>query len=939
MHEKGSEEIEYFARRLGASPLGDLRCEESTLQSARAMSHSNGKQLTGKSKTTKPTAFPTWNLETLITTVDFLDTTNVGVILHDEDGVVLECNSSAAALFGTTADSLVGRAFLDADWGVVQEDGSLFPTQERPEMITLREGTSTTGTILGFDVVAKSRRWLRVNTCLAQVDGDTVGVISSFIDVTDQIQREHTMRLMHAVNRLSMTASDETELLQLLCDEIVAFGDYSLAWIGEPSEGEAGVVDICYAAGKTGYLYKDIVSTLAWKETGVGPTGVALLTNTVQVANDLKNQQDYGNWCSRAAMFGLSSSVAVPFHPGGRLAVLSIYDRHPFVFDPLTVQSLQEITREVEQGVTALRSVLTLRAALEETSVAMVALAETERSHGRSEQRFRLAFEDNMAPMVFSDSDDLAIAVNDAFCEMVGFSRDELLGRDSSQFTYPDDVELTRESHESLVSHRANQVRYVKRYLRKDGQVVISEVSRSTARDETGQTLYYVSSERDITAERELASKLSHQALHDPLTGLANRVLLDDRLIHARARAARQGGLVAVLMIDLDDFKGVNDTYGHLVGDQLLSGVAERFGAAARPSDTLCRFGGDEFLYLAEGLTDPSDAEDIATRFLATLEEPFRLNVVEFTQHATIGIVVWDVEIPESYALIQNADVALYEAKRRHKGSYSVFDASMRQLVASRFTLKQELLQSMHNDELSMRYQPIMDLETQQIVGFEALMRWDHPVRGAIGPDVFIPVAEQSDMILELGAFALREATCDASTWAMNVVGAPPYVSVNLAAQQLSDPQLMTKIDDALRASGLAPERLVLEITETSALFDVAETLNVLKELRSKGIDVALDDFGTGYSSLSYLVQLDPKVIKIDRSFVSPLHDTEQTELLLETIISLGEKLNVTLLAEGIETQSQLSKLIRLGCRFGQGFLFSRAVASRDVGGLLVGTP
>jgi diguanylate cyclase (GGDEF)-like protein/PAS domain S-box-containing protein len=879
--------------------------------------------------------FPDWNLGTLLSTIDFLDTTNVGVILHDDVGIVLECNATAATLFGTSMEDLVGRTFLDVDWGIVQEDGTPYPSDDRPEMITLREGRSTTGTILGFDVVAKARRWLRVNTCPAIVKDVAVGVISSFVDITSQIQREHTMRLMAEVNRLAMTTSDETELFQHLCDEIVSFGDYALAWIGEPSKSEEGVVNICFSAGTTAYLYPDIVSSLASEQAGLGPTGTALRTGATQVANDLKNQDEYESWSTRAEHFGLSSSVAVPFRPGGRLVVLSIYDRHPFVFDDVTVRGLEEITREVENGVTAQRAVLAIRSALEETSVAMVALEETEKSRGRTEQRFQMAFEENMAPMIFSDVDDLAIAVNDAFCEMVGFSREELLGHGSTEFTYPDDIEITRESHESLVSHRANQVRYVKRYLRKDGRVILSEVSRSTARDETGQTLYFVSSERDITAERELASKLSHQALHDSLTGLANRVLLEDRLIVARSRAARSGGLIAVFMIDLDDFKGVNDTYGHLIGDQLLSGVANRFKDVARPSDTLCRFGGDEFLYLAEGLTSASDADDIATRFLESLVEPFSLGTVGFAQHASIGIVVWDADYPENFDLIQNADVALYEAKRRHKGGYEVFDASMQYLVATRFTLAQELRHSLRHAELSMRYQPIVNLETKEIVGFEALMRWEHPERGLISPDIFIPIAEQSDMILELGSFALREATQEASSWTPNESAALPYVSINLAAPQLNDPRLMAMIDDALRDSDLAPERLVLEITESTALLDVSETLSVLKELRARGIDIALDDFGTGYSSLSYLLQLGPKVIKIDRSFVSPQRDSEQNDLLLETIISLGEKLHVTLLAEGVETKTQRDKLVRLGCRFGQGYLFSRAVAAGDVAGLL----
>jgi diguanylate cyclase (GGDEF)-like protein/PAS domain S-box-containing protein len=897
-----------------------------------------GRHTTQRASAQSEAKFPTWSLETLLSTVDFLDFTSVGVILHDENGVVLECNATAAALFGTTQANLVGRAFLDADWGIVREDGTVFQLRDRPEMITLREGRATKGTILGFDILAKARRWLNVTTCLARVDGVTVGVISSFVDVTKQIQHEHTMQLMQEVNRLAMTSSDEVELFQRLCDEIVAFGDYALAWIGEPSATEAGVVHICYSSGQTDYLYDDIVSTLAWEDTGVGPTGTALRTGTTQVANDLKHQPQFGTWSSRASDFGLSSSVAVPFFPGGRRAVLSIYDRHPFVFDDVTVEGLVEITREVENGVAAQRYVTKIRESLQQTSDAMEVLAESERLNGLSEQKFRLAFEDNMAPMIFSDADDLAIAVNDAFCEMVGFSRDELLGHDSTHFTFPEDVAITRESHESLVSKRANQVRYVKRYLRKDGQIVVSEVSQSTARDENGQTLYFVSSERDITAERELSSTLSHQALHDSLTGLANRVLLDDRLDLARARATRLGGLVAVLVIDLDDFKGVNDTYGHLVGDQLLRGVADRFAFVARPSDTLCRFGGDEFLYLAEGLATMAEAEEIARRFLETLEKPFCIEDAEITQRASIGIVVWDPKSTENYALIQNADVALYEAKRQNKGSFQSFDESMRHLVASRFTLNQELCEALGNDQLSMHYQPIIDLETQEIVGFEALMRWEHPQRGFVGPDVFIPLAEQSDIILKLGAFALREATNVASSWTANEFGAFPYVSVNLSVQQLHDPDLLTMIDTALRDSHLSPARLVLEITETSALFDVIETLNVLGELRLKGIDIALDDFGTGYSSLSYLVQLDPNVIKIDGSFVNSSMDSGPNELLLESIIALSHKLNVTLLAEGIETERQRKKLIGLGCRFGQGHLYSRAVSARDVAELLDAT-
>jgi diguanylate cyclase (GGDEF)-like protein len=286
--------------------------------------------------------------------------------------------------------------------------------------------------------------------------------------------------------------------------------------------------------------------------------------------------------------------------------------------------------------------------------------------------------------------------------------------------------------------------------------VIVVEVSRSPARDTNGQTLYYVISERDITEERTLTAQLSHQALHDSLTGLSNRALFDDRLAQAHSRVAREGGLCAVLLLDLDDFKGVNDTLGHLAGDQLLIAIARRLEKVTRASDTLCRFGGDEFLYLAENLSSPSDAEHTATRLLEALAEPFFIAGVRVEQHSSIGVVVSDGTRANNSECVQDADVALYEAKREGKGHFVVFESSMHQQAASRFALIQELRHALQGGELSMHYQPIVDLVTTDIVGFEALMRWRHPQRGWVPPSVFIPLAEQSELILELGHFALR---------------------------------------------------------------------------------------------------------------------------------------------------------------------------------------
>ena len=556
------------------------------------------------------------------------------------------------------------------------------------------------------------------------------------------------------------------------------------------------------------------------------------------------------------------------------------------------------------------------------------------------EERFRLAFEDNMAPMICTDLDDRIIAANDAFCTMVGFTKEELLGNDSKIFTFPEDVGITEESHRRATTGEGAPARYTKRYLRKDGRVIYVEVSRSPARDAHGKTLYFIISERDITEERALTARLSHQALHDPLTGLANRALFLDRLSQSHSRVVRHGGMGAVLLLDLDDFKGVNDSHGHIVGDQLLVAIARRLEGVARTSDTLCRFGGDEFLYLADGLNSPAEAEQVAARLLDAFVEPFVVAGIHIGQHASLGVVVWNADRNDYAEIIQDADVALYEAKRAGKGHHVVFSGNMHQQAVSHFALVQDLRRALTSGELSMHFQPIVDLTVTGVVGFEALMRWDHPERGWVPPAVFIPLAEQSDLILELGALAITESVTAASTWLSEKDDEErPYVTVNVSAHQFRDPGLVGLIEKALLTSGLAPQRLILEITESVTLLYISETLNIMEELNQLGVGFALDDFGTGYSSLSYLALMHPRIIKIDRSFVSPAQESTRNDTLLEAIVALGHNLDMTMLAEGIETREQLQRLQLLGCELGQGFLFSRAVPASDIAAMLARPP
>lgn len=839
------------------------------------------------------------------------------IVVVDSEGRFTYTNPVVDRLFGYETNSLIGRNIFDL----------IHPHDRQMAQTAYLASIDPDGTDSAFvmRLLTSSGEWRFIEGVLTDCLNDQAihGIVGNGRDVTERTYLTRALSTLSEGNQILVHARDEESLIIDLCQAVVTAGAYPLSWVGYAEPDDAKHVRIVAAAGLTAIL--DSIE-FGWGEDalGSGPVGGAIRSGEVQVVNDMLSMPAPPKRRERIMEFDLRSMCTFPLRLHGEtLGMIAIYSEQLNYFGPSEVETLSELAAELAYGIERLRDIERLK--------------ENERLVREAEERFRLAFEHNMAPMLFSDLSDQVIAVNDSFCRMVGFTREELMGHDSKQFTYPEDVGITEETLVRLSSEQIDQVRYVKRYLRKDGRIIVSEVSRSPARDPSGKILYFVSSERDITEERALAEQLSHQALHDSLTGLANRALFEDRLTQAHARIARLGGFGAVLLLDLDDFKGVNDAHGHLVGDQLLTGLARRFEFVTRSSDTLSRFGGDEFLYLAEGLDSPEEAEEVAARLIDVLVEPFSIHGLNLEQHASIGIVVFDGTTEDSSELIQRADVALYEAKRQNRGRYALFTPSMHQQAVSHFELVQELRRALQTGDLSMHYQPIVRLDSASVVGFEALMRWQHPERGWVPPNSFIPLAEQSDLILELGHFALTQAVHAASAWRATekTNGVLPYVTVNLSAHQFHDPALLGMIENALATSGLSPERLVIEITESAMLVNVAETMSVMERIGALGIGFALDDFGTGYSSLSYLALLHPTIIKIDQSFVSPSKESPRNDTLLEAIVSLGHKLGMTMLAEGIETKPQLERLHNLGCEFGQGFLWSPAVANDKVESML----
>jgi diguanylate cyclase (GGDEF)-like protein len=413
-------------------------------------------------------------------------------------------------------------------------------------------------------------------------------------------------------------------------------------------------------------------------------------------------------------------------------------------------------------------------------------------------------------------------------------------------------------------------------------------------------------------------SELSHRSLHDPLTGLANRALLDVLLERAVARAKRSHNCSAVLFIDLDRFKSVNDRYGHHVGDEVLRITATRLTKSLRPGDSLARLGGDEFVVVCEDLHEQREAETVAARVTAALSQPFQIEGSQIMVSASVGIAFSGPgqDLPQS--LLRDADVAMYLAKSDGGGRHATVPAATRAAAARADELERDLRDAQPQDEFSLVYQPIISAQHREVVAVEALLRWQHPLRGAVAPDVIIPSAERSGLILSLGEWVLGRALSDHKAW--TAVGPTARVAVNVSPRQLMAPGFGAGVDRALGATGTSPEDVSLEVTESVLLADAPRALAVLNELKDIGVQLSLDDFGTGYSSLSYLRQFPFDIVKIDRSFIADISTDRVTRSIVSSIIDLSHVLDLTVVAEGVETPSQLADVAALGVDHVQGF-------------------
>jgi len=517
------------------------------------------------------------------------------------------------------------------------------------------------------------------------------------------------------------------------------------------------------------------------------------------------------------------------------------------------------------------------------------------------------------------------VYVNPAFERITGYSAAEVIGQ-SGRFLVRDDLNQKglNEIRAALRSHREGHA--VLRNYRKDGQLFWNALSIAPVRDEAGGiTTHFVSIIEDVSERIAYEQQLEYHATHDALTGLANRSLLNDRIGQAIARARYEQKMVGVLLLDLDRFKLINDGFGHQPADNLLRTVASRLAHCVRETDTVARLGGDEFVIVVTDIEDADDVSIVGAKILRSLAQPLSVAEKEVFVSASIGIAMYPRDGDHGEALLRNADVAMYRVKEHGRNSYRFYTPEMSQMALDRLDMEGNLRRALERDELQVYYQPILSLQSGQMVGAEALLRWCHPRIGMIQPAEFIPLAEETGLIIPLGELVLRQVCQQIRAWQQ--AGLPAmHVAINISARQFRQEDLAGNVRRALDESGIDGSTLEFELTESMVMHDIENTLTTLRELKALGAALSLDDFGTGYSSLSYLKRFPIDTLKIDRSFVRDIDRDSDDAAIAHAVIAMAHSLGLKVVAEGVESETQLQLLRNYDCDFFQGYLFSRPV-------------
>ncbi|OIQ79317.1 phytochrome-like protein cph2 [mine drainage metagenome] len=714
------------------------------------------------------------------------------------------------------------------------------------------------------------------------------------------------LRLVSECNSVLVRVHDERALLDAICRLVVESGGYLMAWIGYAEhDAQHGVRPVAQSGHEADYLSRVRVT---WDDSalGRGPTGTAIRTGATQVNQNWLTNPRMAPWRDAALQRGYQSSIALPLRDaGGCFGALTIYGVEPDAFNADEVALLEQLADDLAFGIGAARTAQARRHAVAALQAA--------------EQRWRLVLDNAADAVLLTRPDGRIDYANRQAAALLGRSLPELLGAVAEQALRAD-APLPHGGGPGASATRAEAVVH-----RADGSAVPVEVNVVRLPDGNDYASY-----RDISERKRYEAQLEYMATHDALTGLANRALLADRTEQAVVHARRGGQLIAALLLDLDRFKVVNDSYSHAVGDALLREIALRLRDAVRDGDTVARLGGDEFMILMTDLDSADDVARFARRLLATVAQPLHAAGHELVVTASLGAALYPRDGELAATLMRNADLAMYRAKDAGRAGFAFYAADMNQRMRERLELESGLRRALDADALQLHFQPQVDLRDGRIAGAEALLRWP----GGASPAEFIPLAEETGLIQRLGAWVIDRACAAIRRWSDAGLDVP-VIAVNVSARQFQHDELPDQVAQALQRHAVDPRRFEIELTESAVMDNPQRALDLLGRLAALGVRTALDDFGTGYSSLAHLKRLPIGSLKIDQSFVHDLTIDADDAAIARLVIALGHDLGQRVVAEGVETAAQLQFLRRHGCDAMQGFLFSRPLPADDFAELL----
>jgi len=758
-----------------------------------------------------------------------------------------------------------------------------------------------------------------------EADGTFSGYRGTAKDITErELAQQQLARLrdmyaaMSEANGIIVHSPTQQELFGAICRIAVEYVHFVFARIAL-LDPQTGLVQTVASAGEDkGDLTRFVVSIDPGVLEGQGPSGHALRTGINAVCNDVLTDPRCQPWRELFTDLGVRSMATFLLRRQGKVVgTLHLYAHQTGFFDDGLVLLLEKLAMNLSFALDNFQREEARRAA--------------EAALRESETRFR-DFAAAAGEYVWeADLDGRMRYVSSRVQSVWGYSDQELIGRSPAEFMPPGEAERVRDwlSHNQRPDGSYSDLEHM--IVNRQGETRWLLINAVGLFDSAGQRIGQRGTGREITDRKMAEARISYLATRDPLTELPNRVLFNDRLEQGIVAARRTGQSLALLFIDLDRFKNINDSLGHQVGDLLLKEVANRMQSCIRKGDTLSRLGGDEFVVTLEGLQQAEDASQVAGKIIKALARPCEIAGHTLNTSCSIGISIFPLDADDDRALMKNADTAMYHAKEKGRNNYQFFSPEMNVRAVERHTLETALRVGLERQEFTLYYQPQVDMRTSKVVGVEALLRWQHPERGLLSPATFILVAEESGLIEPIGQWALRTACQRAKAWLD--AGYPPLkVAVNISSRQLIHPREFARgISRILNATGLDPRFLELEMTESLLVQNAEENIAVLRRLGQDGVRIAVDDFGTGYSSLSYLRQLPIDTLKIDRSFVRDIETDPEDMAIIQAIIAMAHSLSLQVTAEGVETRGQLEALERLGCDEYQGYLFSRPLPAEEI--------